>query len=110
MERTVSLPGVLTAGTAWTIPIGDDWYKQNYIIEGNEAYHKETTTFAFIDPVTPDYLSLLNLQYTSGSTASPADRVSPATLALAGGDQPLPGDDQWWSQLRLRAVPAAGQL
>jgi putative ABC transport system permease protein len=103
LRRVETIPGVVRAGAAVTLPIGGDTFASSYAVEGAPAPRPGEEPNAGLQIVTPGYFDAIGMRVVNGrdfsdSDSADAPRVVAVNQALA--KQAWPGGDAIGRRMR----------
>jgi len=103
-RRLEAVPGVVSAGSAVTLPIGGDDFGTTYLVEGRPAPRPGYEPHAGYDMVMPGYFKAMGIPLRSGRDARESDtRTSPRVILVneALARQQWPGEDPIGRRIRF---------
>ncbi|HXW05077.1 MAG TPA: ADOP family duplicated permease [Vicinamibacterales bacterium] len=104
LSRVGALPGVARAALAGQIPLGDDYDRRGFRIEGRRFASEADAPSVERYGVTPDYFAVMRIPLLAGRLLSSADRTdSPPVLLVSETTARMlwPGQDPLGSRVRI---------
>ncbi|HEX6973761.1 MAG TPA: ABC transporter permease, partial [Vicinamibacterales bacterium] len=106
LRRVSTIPGVLRAGAAVTLPIGGDTFSSAYAVEGAPAPRPGEEPSAGLQVITPGYFGAIGMHLVHGRDFTDSDTAdAPAVVAVnqALAKQAWPGRDAIGRRMRTGA-------
>jgi putative ABC transport system permease protein len=103
-RRLESIPGVVSAGSAVTLPIGGDDFGTSYVIEGRPAPRPGSEPHAGYQVVMPGFFHAMGIPLRSGRDFRDADTRTTGTVAMINDTlarQQFPGEDPVGRRVRF---------
>jgi putative ABC transport system permease protein len=81
-ERLEALPGVEDATVGWTLPVFQFLTSRTFVVEGKDPPAPGREPVAYVNAVTPSFLSTLQIKLQSGRNFTEADNPSSLQVAM----------------------------
>jgi putative ABC transport system permease protein len=104
LDRLRTVPGVMAAGAAVTLPIGGDDFGTGYLVEGKPLPQPGKTPQAGYQIVTPRYFAAMGIPVLAGRDFRPSDAHDSQPVALVNdalARQQWPGQDPIGRRVRF---------